>query len=131
MKPTFLIILLFGLLLAPSRACVAAPLRSDLPIDVELKPDGTLMGEVASVDGLPRAAQRVSVFRGSYLVAEAALADHVIRAPFGGRLGLREVSVGSLVQPGTVITTLDDLTPVELEFTVLGTYPMGCDFLNR
>jgi len=60
--------------------------------------------------------------RAGVAVAEAALADHVIRAPFGGRLGLREVSVGSLVQPGTVITTLDDLTPVELEFTVPGVF---------
>lgn len=96
MKPTFLIILLFGLLLAPSRACVAAPLRSDLPIDVELKPDGTLMGEVASVDGLPRAAQRVSVFRGSYLVAEAALA-----ADGGFRLGGLEGGIYWVATPGT------------------------------
>nr|WP_297460870.1 efflux RND transporter periplasmic adaptor subunit [uncultured Halomonas sp.] len=60
--------------------------------------------------------------RANVAVAEAALADHVIRAPFEGRLGLREVSVGSLVQPGTVITTLDDLTPIELEFTVPGLF---------
>lgn len=60
--------------------------------------------------------------RANVAVAEAALAEHVIRAPFDGRLGLREVSVGSLVQPGTVITTLDDLTPVELEFTVPGMF---------
>ncbi|SDL43336.1 membrane fusion protein, multidrug efflux system [Modicisalibacter muralis] len=60
--------------------------------------------------------------RANVAVAEAALAEHVIRAPFDGRLGLREVSVGSLVQPGTLITTLDDLTPVELEFTVPALY---------
>jgi len=95
-KPRFLIILLFGLLLAPSRACVAASSRSDLPIDVELEPDGTLTGEVDSVDGLPRAAQRVSVFRGSYLVAEAPLA-----ADGGFRLGGLDGGIYWVATPGT------------------------------
>lgn len=56
--------------------------------------------------------------RAEVAVAEAALADHVIRAPFDGRLGLRQVSDGGWVQPGTVITTLDDVTPIEVEFSV-------------
>jgi membrane fusion protein (multidrug efflux system) len=48
----------------------------------------------------------------------AQLADRVIRAPFGGVLGLRQVSPGSLVTPGTVITTLDDLSTVYVDFPV-------------
>ena len=36
----------------------------------------------------------------------AQLSDRVIAAPFDGVLGLRLVSPGSLVTPGTVITTL-------------------------
>src|SRR5690606_6924075 len=36
------------------------------------------------------------------------LGDRVITAPFAGVLGLRNISVGALVQPGTKITTLDD-----------------------
>lgn len=50
--------------------------------------------------------------------AEARLADTVIRAPFGGRVGLRRVSVGSLVSPGTVITTLDDTSVMKVDFAV-------------
>jgi len=50
--------------------------------------------------------------------AEARLDDTVSRAPFAGRVGLRRVSVGSLVTPGTVITTLDDTDPIKLEFAV-------------
>lgn len=65
---------------------------------------------------------QLSTARSQVAVAEAALADHVIRAPFAGRLGLREVSVGSLVQPGTVITTLDDVTPIEVQFEVPGRF---------
>ena len=45
-------------------------------------------------------------------------ASRVIRAPFGGVLGLRLVSPGSLVTPGTVITTLDDLSTVYVDFPV-------------
>ena len=47
-----------------------------------------------------------------------ARSDTIIRAPFAGRVGLRRVSVGSLVNPGTVITTLDDTSTIKLDFTV-------------
>lgn len=50
--------------------------------------------------------------------ARARLEDTVIRAPFAGRTGLRKISPGGLVSPGTVITTLDDSTVMKLEFTV-------------
>lgn len=49
---------------------------------------------------------------------EAAIADRRITAPFAGVLGLRRVSVGAYVQPATVITTLDDLSVVKLDFTI-------------
>lgn len=54
--------------------------------------------------------------------AKARLADTIIRAPFDGRVGLRRVSVGSLVNPGTVITTLDDTSSIKLDFTVPEAY---------
>ena len=50
--------------------------------------------------------------------ARARLSDTIIRAPFNGRVGLRRVSVGGLVAPGTVITTLDDTSTIKLDFTV-------------
>ncbi|RUO48292.1 efflux transporter periplasmic adaptor subunit [Pseudidiomarina aquimaris] len=51
-------------------------------------------------------------------VAEAQLAQKQISAPFDGRLGIRQISVGSLVSPGQQITTLDDITPIKLDFSV-------------
>ncbi|HSN72038.1 MAG TPA: efflux RND transporter periplasmic adaptor subunit [Steroidobacteraceae bacterium] len=50
--------------------------------------------------------------------ARARLEDTVIRAPFAGRVGLRRVSVGGLVNPGETITTLDDLSVIKLDFAV-------------
>ncbi|MGE0115507.1 MAG: efflux RND transporter periplasmic adaptor subunit [Steroidobacteraceae bacterium] len=54
--------------------------------------------------------------------AQARVNDTVIRAPFGGRIGLRAVSIGSLVTPGQVISTLDDTSIIKLDFTVPESY---------
>lgn len=52
----------------------------------------------------------------------ARMADRVIRAPFAGLLGLRAVSLGAQVSPGTLITTLDDIRPIKLDFSVPETF---------
>lgn len=41
-----------------------------------------------------------------------------IRAPFDGKVGLRFVSEGSYVSPATPITSIQDDTPVKLDFSV-------------
>lgn len=50
--------------------------------------------------------------------AEAKLADRRIVAPFDGVLGLRRISVGALASPTTVITTLDKIDVVKIDFSV-------------
>lgn len=50
--------------------------------------------------------------------ARSRVKDRVIVAPFAGRVGLRNVSLGGLVSPGGIITTLDDLSIVKLDFSV-------------
>lgn len=44
------------------------------------------------------------------------LKDRLIFAPFTGVLGVRRVSEGTLVKPGTLITTLDDLSVMRVKF---------------
>ncbi len=56
--------------------------------------------------------------RADVQVAQSRIRDRQIVAPFDGQLGLRLVSLGSLVTPGTVIATLDDLSVIKLDFTV-------------
>ena len=56
--------------------------------------------------------------RSRLAAAEARIADRIIRAPFSGVLGLRNVSEGALVSPGTPITTLDDIDIIKLDFSV-------------
>lgn len=55
-------------------------------------------------------------------VAEARMADTIVRAPFAGRIGLRRVSLGSLVGPSTVITTLDDTDTIKVDFDLPEVY---------
>lgn len=49
---------------------------------------------------------------------QARIADRTLRAPFDGVLGIRRLSVGALVQPGDMISTIDDLSRIKLDFTV-------------
>lgn len=51
-------------------------------------------------------------------MSNAALRDRVVSAPFSGQLGKRLVSVGDLVSPGTLITTLDDISEIKVDFYV-------------
>jgi len=50
--------------------------------------------------------------------AESRLVQTIIRAPFSGRLGLRRISLGSIVDTSTIITTLDDTSRIKLDFEV-------------
>ena len=64
-----------------------------------------------------RVAQRDAA-RAALEAAKARLADSSVRAPFAGVVGLRNVSLGSLVTPEKVITTLDDTDVIKLDFDV-------------
>jgi membrane fusion protein (multidrug efflux system) len=57
-----------------------------------------------------------------YLAVQARLKDLIITAPFSGVVGLRDISVGSLVTPGQVITTLNDDSKMKLDFSVPAVY---------
>ncbi len=60
----------------------------------------------------------IDTTRAEVAQAKAALNDRIISAPFAGRLGLRQVSMGSLVTPGEQISTLDDVSKIKLDFSV-------------
>jgi membrane fusion protein (multidrug efflux system) len=51
-------------------------------------------------------------------VAKARQNDRTIRAPFAGVVGLSDVTPGALVNPGSPIVTLDDLSTVRVDFQV-------------
>lgn len=50
--------------------------------------------------------------------AIAAIGDRMIRAPFSGLVGLRTISSGAIVQAGTPLVTISDVSRIKLDFTV-------------
>ncbi len=75
-----------------------------------------------SASSLEELLAAMQVAQAQVQAAQARLENTLVRAPFSGKIGLRRVSPGGLVNPGTVITTLDDLDPVKLEFSVPETF---------
>lgn len=90
--------------------------------------------QLARLTGTPTATARTIIEQqhSNVQTAEAQLAaararqqQHQISAPFAGTLGLRAVSVGNLVAPGALITTLDDLSQIKVDFSVPETFLAG------
>ena len=73
---------------------------------------------VVSESELEQLAARRDADQAAVNAAQSRLNHTVIRAPFPGQLGLRRVSLGSVVGPATVITTLDDTSQIKLDFDV-------------
>lgn len=73
---------------------------------------------VISASQLEELEARMRMDEAQVQAGKARLDNATIRAPFAGTLGLRRVSLGDLVGPETVITTLDDTRSIRLEFTV-------------
>ncbi len=49
---------------------------------------------------------------------QATIGRKVVRAPFSGRLGIRNVNLGQYLQPGTAITVLESTDALYVDFTV-------------
>ena len=60
----------------------------------------------------------VNVLRSELALTEARIEKTKVRAPFAGRVGLRNVSEGSYITPQTTITTLQDVDPIKLDLSV-------------
>ncbi len=73
---------------------------------------------VISEDEYDVALNEANVLRSQLRVIDAQLAKTEIRAPFGGIIGLRQVSDGSYLSPQKPIATLQDVDSVKVDFSV-------------
>lgn len=64
-----------------------------------------------------QAAQAASA-RAQAAQARASIGDRVVTAPFSGWVSLRNISRGAIVQAGSEIATISDLSQIKLDFTV-------------
>ena len=60
--------------------------------------------------------------RAQLVAIESRLSDLLVEAPFAGVIGLRNISVGALVEPGDQIATLDDDAQLKLDLSVPSVY---------
>jgi len=103
----------------------------------QLKASGTVTeARLDTLESTHRASvARVVAAEARIQAAQARIDDTRVTAPFDGRVGLRQVSLGALVQPGSVITTLDDTSKIKLEFsvpeTILGQLRIGLPVAAR
>ena len=74
--------------------------------------------KVVSEARLDQLAAELGVAEGQLEAARARLSNHTLRAPFPGRVGLRQVSPGAYVNTDTTVATLVDLDPIRLRFSV-------------
>src|SRR5690606_9185034 len=51
---------------------------------------------------------------------EAMLRQTVIRAPFDGVIGLRQISEGSVISPADVIVNIVNIDPIKIDFSKIG-----------
>jgi membrane fusion protein (multidrug efflux system) len=84
--------------------------------------DGLVAQGSAPVSQRDEADARAKGARARLRAVEARLGDRLIRAPFAGILGFRQVSPGTLVTPNMAITTIDDISRIKLVFEIPETY---------
>ena len=72
----------------------------------------------ASISLLDQRRREYETAKARLRAIESKLQDRLVIAPFAGIVGLRNISVGTLIEPGDLITTLDDDSIMKLDFTV-------------
>ena len=85
------------------------------------------LGNLLQVNGVNQAdydvtLSQVNIIQATIKVLNAQIDKTVIRAPFSGELGIREVSPGAFVTPQTLIGTLQQTDKVKIDFTVPETF---------
>src|SRR3990172_7294266 len=88
-----------------------------------------LEAQMISPQAFDQLAAKLKESEASLTLAQERLNKATIRAPFGGRVGLRQVSPGDYVQPGQALVNLEDLTAMKVDFripeTVMGRIAAG------
>jgi len=74
--------------------------------------------KLTSPDEIDRTRLELEQAEASISIIKTRISDRVIRAPFDGTIGLRNISVGALVETGDLIATLDDTRQIKLDFSV-------------
>jgi membrane fusion protein (multidrug efflux system) len=95
-------------------------------LDVQLKvadKTQTRQDELLKIGGISQADYDLSVLSVSSIkadmqVLQASIDKTIIRAPFDGKIGFKNISIGAYVTPATIVTTIRQINKLKLEFSV-------------
>lgn len=81
------------------------------------------MGELRKIDGVSQqeydlSALQVNTIRADMEIVRTNITRTEIRAPFGGTLGLKNISAGAYISPATTLTTIRQNSQLKLDFTL-------------
>lgn len=96
----------------------ALEVRRKLLLDQLARQSKLHEGGLASEQELVRARSELELVEAQRAQVGVTLTRTSIRAPFDGRLGLRNVSVGAMVTPQTPLITLEDSSSLKLDLTL-------------
>ncbi|HEV8679482.1 MAG TPA: efflux RND transporter periplasmic adaptor subunit [Stellaceae bacterium] len=74
--------------------------------------------QVGSQETVDQTQSQLDQARAQIIKTEAIIAQKLIRAPFGGRLGVRQIELGQYLSPGAPIVTLTELKQLYVNFTL-------------
>lgn len=81
------------------------------------------LSQLLSIQGISRQDYDMAVLNANNIRADIEIirtniARTVVRSPFSGKLGLKEISVGAYVTPQTIITVIRKTSDLKLDFTI-------------
>ena len=77
-----------------------------------------LTSEAVNQQEYDKVLTNLNVLQAEMAMIDVDLVKTEIRAPFAGKLGLKRVDVGAYVTPSTVLSSIDDISRVAVNFTI-------------
>jgi membrane fusion protein (multidrug efflux system) len=99
--------------------------------DNEYRQRQLLEKEAISQEEYDNALNELNTSEAEIRVVRARIDKHRITAPFDGVIGLREISVGSYMNPGNLIARFYKIDPVKIDFSIPGRYLSKIDEGDR
>jgi membrane fusion protein, multidrug efflux system len=104
---------------APDRADLANFEAQSRLADVNLARAKTLAEkEFGSKQALDQAQMALDQAKAGIAKTDAVISQKLVRAPFAGQLGIRQINLGQYLNPGNAIVTLTDLDRLFVDFTL-------------
>lgn len=95
-----------------------AETKVKLAAQIETRARKLLKSEAISQEEYENANAELRLLQAQTQLIEAQLSKTEIRAPFSGRIGLTNISIGSYITPSTEIVTLLSVNPVKITFSI-------------